>query len=279
MISILILTRNEEQDLPACLDSVAWSDDVHVFDSFSTDRTADVARARGAHVVQRAFDSYARQRNAALDTLPFRYPWIFLLDADERPTPALAAEMQLAVQAANETTAGFRVRRRDFLHGTWLKHAQLSPYYIRLVRRGRARYVREVNEVLEVDGQVADLTGMLDHFPFSKGTAHWLHKHNVYSTMEAEIIVSGSSRSDASLSKALFAKDFHEKRRAQKALFYSMPARPLIKWFYMVLVRRAILDGAAGITYANLQAIYEYMIVLKTRELYAQQASPEGKLR
>lgn len=277
MISILILTRNEEQDLPACLDSVAWSDDVHVFDSFSTDRTADLARARGVYVAQRAFDSYARQRNAALDTLPFRHPWIFILDADERPTPALAAEMQQAVQTASEAIGGFRLRRRDFLGRTWLKHAQLSPYYVRLVRRGRARYAREVNEVLEVDGQVADLVAMLDHFPFSKGMAHWLNKHNVYSTMEAEIIASGSSRSDASLRKALFAEDFHEKRRAQKALFYSMPARPLIKWFYMVLARRAILDGAAGITYANLQAIYEYMIVLKTRELYAQQSLREGK--
>ena len=267
MISVLILTKNEEQDLPGCLKSVAWSDDVHVFDSFSTDRTAEIARAAGAHVTERAFDGYASQRNAALDTLPFRNEWIFILDADERPTPDLIEEMQRTAAAAPAAIAGFRMRRRDFLNGTWLKHAQISPYYIRLVRRARAHYEREVNEVLKVDGQVGDLTSCLDHFPFSKGMAHWLEKHNTYSTMEARLIASGMDSRGVSLRAALFEKDFHARRVAQKAFFYRMPARPLIKWCYMMFVRGAILDGRAGLAYSNLQATYEYMIVLKTREI------------
>lgn len=267
MISVLILTRNEEQDLPGCLDAVAWSDDVHVFDSFSTDRTVEIARARGAKVTQREFDGYARQRNAALETLPFCHEWIFLPDADERPTPSLVEEMQQAAQAAADATAGFRVRRRDFLDGTWLKHAQLSPFYVRLVRRGRARYVREINEFLEVDGEVEKLSQMLDHFPFSKGVSHWLARHNAYSTMEAQLLASGMGSTDASWKTALFDRDFHRRRRAQKAIFYRMPARPLIKWAYMMFLRGAILDGAAGIKYANLQALYEYLIVRKTQEL------------
>ncbi len=267
MISVLILTKNEEQDLPGCLKSVAWSDDVHVFDSFSTDRTAEIARAAGAHVTERAFDGYASQRNAALDTLPFRNEWIFILDADERPTPDLIEEMQRTAAAAPAAIAGFRMRRRDFLNGTWLKHAQISPYYIRLVRRARAHYEREVNEVLKVDGQVGDLTSCLDHFPFSKGMAHWLEKHNTYSTMEARLIASGMDSRGVSLRAALFEKDFHARRVAQKAFFYRMPARPLIKWCYMMFVRGAILDGRAGLAYSNLQATYEYMIVLKTREM------------
>jgi glycosyltransferase involved in cell wall biosynthesis len=266
MISVLILTKNEEQDLPGCLDSVAWCDDIHVFDSFSTDRTAEIARARGATVTQRIFDTYAAQRNAALETLPFRHDWIFILDADERPTPELSEEMQRIASSAPAGTSGFKVRRRDFFQRVWLRHAQLSPYYIRLVRRGRARYVREVNEVLEVDGVVADLASPLDHFPFSKGMAHWLDKHNTYSSMEAQIVAAGASREDASLKTALLGKDFHARRVAQKALFYRMPGRPMIKWLYMMFVRCAILDGRAGVAYANLQAIYEYMIVLKTRE-------------
>jgi glycosyltransferase involved in cell wall biosynthesis len=267
MISVLILTRNEEQDLPGCLDSVAWSDDVHVFDSFSTDRTVEIARQRGAIVTQREFDTYARQRNAALENLPFRHEWIFLPDADERPTPELVVEMQQAAQTASAAVAGFRVRRRDFLDGTWLKHAQLSPYYIRMVRRGRARYVRDINEILEVDGDVVGLSAMLDHFPFSKGMQHWLAKHEVYSTMEAQLIAAGMGSTDASLKTALWGKDFHERRRAQKAVFYKMPARPWIKWAYMMFLRGAVLDGAAGVKYANLQARYEGMIVRKTREL------------
>ncbi len=265
-ISVLILTRNEQHDLAAALASVAWSDDIHVFDSHSTDATVAIARAAGAHVHSRAFDDYATQRNAAL-ALQFQHQWVFLLDADERPTPELSAEMQRVVAEAPANTAGFRLRRRDFLFGAWLKHAQISPYYIRLVRAGRARYTRAINEVLEVDGPVAELLHPLDHFPFSKGIAHWVAKHNTYSTMEAELIVREQGLQNPSLRAALRGPGFHTRRLHQKAFFYRMPARPLIKWCYMMFVRGAILDGAAGVAYATLQSFYEYLIVLKTREL------------
>jgi glycosyltransferase involved in cell wall biosynthesis len=187
-ISILILTKNEERDLPEALESVAWSDDVHVFDSFSTDATVAIARAGGAQVHQRVFDDYATHRNSALTTVPFRYPWVLLLDADERPTADLSQEMQRVVVGAPEEVSGFRMRRRDFLFGTWLKHAQISPYYIRLVRPERSRYTRAINEVIEVEGRIEELENPLDHYPFSKGISHWVAKHNVYSTMEAELI-------------------------------------------------------------------------------------------
>ena len=130
-------------------------------------------------------------RNAAL-RLPFKHPWLFLLDADERPTPELADEMQRtsATRRLRDQTPSpaFALRRRDYLFGTWLKHAQISPYYIRLVRPERAKYTRAINEVLEVDGPVGQLLHALDHYPFSKGIAHWIAKHNTYSTMEAELI-------------------------------------------------------------------------------------------
>jgi glycosyltransferase involved in cell wall biosynthesis len=265
-ISVLILTKNEQRDLPAALASVAWSDDIHVFDSHSTDATVEIARAAGAQVHSRVFDDYATHRNAAF-ALEFKHPWVFLLDADERPTAELSAEMQRVVAEAPANTAGFRLRRRDFLFGTWLKHAQISPYYIRLVRPERAKYTRAINEVLEVDGPIAELIHPLDHFPFSKGIAHWVAKHNTYSTMEAELIFHQQDMQNPSLRAALRDPDFHTRRRHQKALFYRMPGRPLIKWCYMMFVRGAILDGAAGIAYATLQSIYEYMIVLKTKEL------------
>ncbi|MBN9616828.1 MAG: glycosyl transferase family 2 [Acidobacteriales bacterium 59-55] len=267
MISILILTRNEQRDLPDCLASVAWSDDVHIFDSFSTDSTVAIAEAAGAHVSQRVFDDYATHRNAALATLSFKYPWVFLLDADERPTSELSREMQQIALAAPGEISGFRLRRRDFLFGTWLKHAQISPFYIRLVRPERSRYTRAINEVIEVDGVVADLSHPLDHYPFSKGIAHWVAKHNLYSTMEAELIHRQQGLQNPSLKTALRDPDFHTRRLHQKAIFYRLPGRPLIKWLYMVFLRGAILDGAAGLTYATLQSIYEYFIVLKTKEL------------
>ncbi|MGD0443642.1 MAG: glycosyltransferase family 2 protein [Edaphobacter sp.] len=267
MISVLILTRNEQLDLPACLASVSWSDDIHVFDSHSTDATREIAKTAGAQVHTRAFDDYATHRNAALTTIQFKHPWVFLPDADERPTPELSREMQQLVLAASQDTAAFRVRRRDFLFDTWLKHAQISPFYIRLVRPERARYTRAINEVLEVDGLIADLSYPLDHYPFSKGIARWVEKHNLYSTMEAELIVRNQGLQNPSLTKALRGPDFHTRRLHQKAIFYRLPGRPLIKWLYMVLLRGAILDGAAGLTYATLQSFYEYLIVLKTKEL------------
>ena len=266
MVSVLILTKDEERDLPAALASVAWSDDVHVLDSYSTDATTAIAEAAGAHVTQRRFDDYATHRNFAF-TLPYKYPWLLILDADERVPPALAAELQQRAADAPAHIAGYKLRRRDFLFNAWLKHAQLSPYYIRLVRPELSRYTRAINEVIEVTGQIADLQSPLDHFPFSKGISHWLSKHNTYSTMEAQLIHRQQGLTNPSLQKALRDPDFHTRRLHQKALFYKLPGRPIIKWTYMMLVRGAILDGPAGWTYSTLQSIYEYLIVLKTKEL------------
>jgi glycosyltransferase involved in cell wall biosynthesis len=271
-VSVLILTRNEEQDLPGCLASVAWTDDAHVFDSCSTDATVAVANNLGARVTQRAFDNYAAQRNAALQTLPYAYPWLLILDADERVPDGLAQEIaQFVANASSEVVAG-RIRRRDFLLGTWLKHAQISPFYIRLVRPEHVYYERAVNEVLKVNGTIHEFQSPFDHYPFSKGMAYWVEKHNRYSTMEAQQVMrSRQGREAFVLSKAFFAHDFNERRYHQKELFYRLPGRPLIKWMYMMLARRAFLDGSAGITYATLQSIYEYFIVLKTRELEQQE--------
>ena len=266
MISVLILTRNEEQDLPGCLDSIAWCDDVHILDSESTDRTTEIARERGAVVTTRRFDNYAAQRNSALQ-LPFRHPWVLFLDADERPTPELSAEMRQAVAAASASVCGFRMRRRDFLWGTWLKHAQMTPYYVRLLRVGHAHYTRDVNEVVEIDGDILEMHSPLDHFAFSKGISHWVAKHNTYSSKEAELLANGDAIQGASLYQALFARNFHERRVAQKAIFYKLPARPLIKWGYMMFVRGAILDGHAGVMYATLHGFYEFLIEVKCREL------------
>ena len=267
MISVVILTKNERTDIGGAVRSVSFSDDVHVFDSISTDGTQEMARSLGATVHERVFDNYAAQRNASLTQPAFRYDWLLILDADERPTQELVAEMQRAVASAPPDVDGFRLRRHDYLWDTWLQHAQITPYYTRLIRRGRARYVREINELLEVDGGILELTSPLNHYPFSKGIAHWVAKHNVYSTMEAELLASGAATADASLQVALFGKDRGERRAAQKAIFFKLPLRPLFKWTYMMFVRGAVLDGYAGLTYSTLQSFYEYLIELKRREI------------
>jgi glycosyltransferase involved in cell wall biosynthesis len=267
MISILILTKNEEQDLPGCLASVSWSDDVRVYDSFSTDKTVDIARAAGAIVTQRAFDNWAEHQNWGLRNIEFKYPWVFYIDADERITPELADSIRAAISNPGANVA-FRIRRRDFFRGRWLKHVAASSFYMRLFRPEKMRYERLVNPVSIPDGPVTEVTGYLDHFPFSKGLSHWLERHNSYSTFEAQqILTNRRSHASFSLTKALLAGDFHERRYHQKEIFYRLPARPLVKFFLLYFVKRGFLDGREGLTYATLVSIYEYMIVLKTREL------------
>lgn len=279
-ISVLILTKNEASDLPGCLASVSWSDDIHVFDSFSDDRTCEIALEKNAVVTQRKFDGYATHRNAALKSLDFKHPWVLILDADERIPDGCASEMRKAIENPGEIVA-FRIQRRDFLWSTWLKHAQISPFYLRLVRPDRVHYEREINEVLVPEGPVGELGEPFDHYPFSKGMSHWVSKHNVYSTMEAErCLEERGGNFGFSWKKALFSQDFSEKRFHQKGIFYRIPGRPLIKWLYMMFGRRAFLDGRAGIAYATLQSIYEYFIVLKQHELEraggASEAGTEG---
>lgn len=268
-VSVLILTKNEQQDLPGCLKSVAWCDDIHVYDSVSTDDTVAIAKAAGATVTQRPFDNWAAHQNWGLQNIRFKHPWVFYIDADERMTPGLVEAVRAAAAAPGDCVA-FRVQRRDFFLDTWLRHVQTSPFYLRLFRPEKMRYERLVNPISIADGPVRDIGGYLDHFPFSKGMSHWLARHNSYSTLEAEQIARNrATHASFSIVKAFRAKDFHERRFHQKELFYRIPLRPLVKFALLYLGKRGFLDGRAGLVYATLQAIYEYMIVLKVRELEA----------
>jgi len=275
MISVLILTKDEENNLPACIDTLRWSDDIHVLDSYSTDATVAIAEHLGAKVWHRAFDSFAQQQNWALENIQFRYPWVFYIDADERVTTELAKSMVNAVQDPQGSVA-FRIRRRDFFMGTWLKHVQATPYYLRLFRRDKMRYERIGHPVSVPDGPVSPIDGYLDHFPFSKGIAQWVDKHNFYSTQEAQQLLADRSHS-WSLREAFFAKTFEEKRRNQKQFYYRLPGRPLLKVFALYFLKRGFLDGYAGFAYSVLVGFYEYLIVLKGRELSAKGA--EARVR
>lgn len=283
-VSVLILTKNEERDLPACLESVAWCDDIHVYDSGSTDATAAIARSVGAHVTSRVYpDSMlafggdeAAHRTWGLRNIPFKYPWVFSLDADERVTPSLEKAIRRAVHEPKEHVA-FRVQRRDFFLGTWLKHVQTSPYYLRLFRPEKLHHERLINTISVPQGPVGDIGGFLDHYPFSKGIDHWIARHNSYSKFEArQIVENRASRRGFSLMKAFTAKDFHVRRFHQKEFFYRMPLRPLLKFLLLYFGKRGFLDGHAGLTYAILQSIYEYFIILKVREIEAAKSLTPG---
>jgi glycosyltransferase involved in cell wall biosynthesis len=265
-VSVLILTLNEETNLHDCLASVAWSDDIVVFDSFSSDRTCEIASGIGARVVQRKFDNWSAHQNWAVSNIQFKHPWVLYLDADERCTPELRDEV-LAVGNGNATHAAYRIRRKDFFMGRWLKHAQLYPtWLVRLFRPSNIRYERLVNPVAVVEGTTGELSAHIDHFPFSHGVAHWIARHNKYSDMEAIEAVKAREQVAFKLSDVI-SRDPNVRRRALKEIFFRMPARPAVKFVYYYLWRRGFLDGRPGFTYATLQAFYEYMIECKRREL------------
>lgn len=267
MISVLVLTLNEEKNLPACLASVAWSDDIHVLDSQSSDRTVEIARDFGAQVWFRRFDSFAQHQNWALENIPFKHPWVFYFDADERVTPELATAMQRAVRVPTDMVA-FRIERRDFFLGTWLKHVQMTAYYDRLFRPEKMRYERLGHCVSKPAGPVGTLTGYLDHNPFSKGIGEWVAKHNFYSTQEAEQTIMNRHEGTQPRWRALLQESERgERRRALKALYYRMPLRPVVKFLTMYVGKRGFLDGRAGFLYSVLIGFYELLIVLKTEEL------------
>src|SRR5690606_17210510 len=166
MISVLILTKNEEQDLPGCLASVSWCDDVHVYDSYSDDGTVEIAKQYQATVTQRKFDNWSAHQNWGLANIKFKYPWVLYIDADERVSPGLYNSLK-RFDPKDDGPVAFNIRRRDFAwDGTWLKHAQISPFYLRLFRPEKMHYERLVNPVSIPNGQISRIHGFLDHYPF-----------------------------------------------------------------------------------------------------------------
>lgn len=264
-ISVLIPTLNEEKNLERCLRACAWSDDIVVFDSFSSDRTVEIARDFGARVFQRKFDNEPAQRTASLQ-VPFKYKWVFNPDADEVATPELCREMFEAVAAADNSTTLFRMRRKDMFQGKWIKHSSVDPWCARLYRPETISFQRAINMTYLTTGKESKLQERLIHFAFEKGMDDWFDKHNRYSRAEAAESLQALEKPAPRLAE-FFSSDPVVKRRAIKDLSARVPFRPIARFLYMYLVQRGFLDGKAGFRYCCLIGFYEYMIVLKAEEL------------
>ncbi len=194
-LTAIILTRNEAAHIADCITSVRdLADAVVVWDSGSTDGTQDLARSAGAQVRFRAFDNYAAQRQAALDAVDA--DWILFVDADERVTPALAAEIQAAIRhspvrpGSRQRLAGFWIPRRNFIVGHEMKGGGFTPdHQLRLLRREAAHYDmgREVHEIVKLDGPEGYLAEPLIHYNYANW-AQFHRKQRVYARYEARIL-------------------------------------------------------------------------------------------
>jgi len=271
MISVLILTLNEEQNLPRCLESLRWCDDIVILDSFSTDQTVEIARATGARAVQRKFDNWATHQNWALANIPFKHPWVYYSDADEVVPARLRDEMVATVSKETPSAVAYRVRYKNFFMGRWIRHCGIYPVWIlRLFKPDKVRWERLVNPVPVVEGEEGRLQEHFEHYSFNKGLNAWFDKHNRYSWQEAEESLK-SLATGGFVFGDLWSREPATRRRALKELSFRLPFRPLLRFLYMYFVRLGFLDGLPGYHYCRLLAIYEYMIVLKMKEIRLRQ--------
>lgn len=267
-ISVLIMTIDEEVNLPACLDSVAWSDDIVVLDSFSTDRTLEIARAAGARVYQHEYVNELSQRRYGLKQIEFKHPWVYIPDADEITPPELRDEMLRIAGDPHRAEGVFRCRFKVFFMGRWLRYSSLYPtWVVRLVRPDRIEFEREINCHWIVDGPEGRLQNHFVHYSFNKGMNWWFEKHNRYSLHEARESLNSLQSERVDWWGIAGTADLVRRRRALKALSFRLPGRPFLRFLYMYLLRRGFLDGWPGYVYCRLLASYEFMIVVKMAEI------------
>ncbi len=265
MISVIILTKNEERDLPACLASLAWCDDVHVLDSGSTDNTIEIATGAGAKVASNPFESFGKQRNFALDHIKTLHPWILFLDADEIVTGKFHAAMIDAITNATENTAGYYCCWKMMLEDKWLKHCDNFPkWQFRLMKLGKARFTDFGHGQKEdqVIGQILYLKEPYLHYGFSKGWFQWIERHNRYSNQEA--LARLNSRPPF---KNIFSGHGSARNPALKSWLTGVPGWPLLRFLQAYFLSLGFLEGMPGFIYCVNMAYYEFLIKIKMREL------------
>ena len=266
-VSVVILTFNAEATIGATLASVAaLSDDIHVVDSYSSDRTLEIVRAAGAKVVQHPFENYGAQRNWAIDTLAFKHEWQIHLDADERVTEALAAELAALFAAGPPADiAGYYVPRLVHFHGRPLRHGGMYPiYHLRLFRRGRGHCEdRKYDQHFFVDGASAQLAHpMIDDIRMSFG--EWTARHNRWADAEVEEILNPSANVVAAGGDTPVAR-----KRAQRGWYNRAPLflRAFLLFLYRYVVRLGFLDGKEGLIFYVLQTFwFRFLIDAKLYE-------------
>ncbi len=275
-ISVVVLTFNAETTIAATLASATRiSDDVHVVDSYSTDRTLEIAREAGARIVQHPFANYGAQRNWAIETLPLAHGWQIHLDADERITPELEAELRALFAAGPPADVdGYYVPRLVHFHGRALRHGGMYPiYHMRLFRGGKGRCEdRKYDQHFFVDGRSAKLRNpMIDDIRMSLG--EWTARHNRWADAEVEEILNPGAAVIGAGGDTPVAR-----KRAQRGWYNRAPLflRALLLFLYRYVLRLGFLDGREGLIFYVLQTFwFRFLIDAKLHE----RRKAEGRTR
>lgn len=243
----VILTKNEAHHIAACIDSLAWADEVMLADSYSTDGTLEIATKKGVLVTQHQFVNFSVNRNLALvDAEKAGADWIFFVDADERVTTELALEIAQAVKQGN---VGWQVPRYNQMWGHTMRGGGWYPdYQLRLLKIGHAQYdpTREVHEIVQLNGPLGTLKHHLIHYNYTS-LSHFLAKQRRYLEFEAQILYKNGIR-------------------PKPWTYISMPLREF-RWRYITL--HGYRDGRLGLLLCSLMAWYMFLTYLRLQRLLA----------
>ena len=283
-ISILIPAKNEAANIRDCIESARFADEIVVVDSASVDGTQEIARSLGAHVVNFTWNGqHPKKKNWALAQVPWKHEWVFILDADERITPELAAELTAIAAMPVPPCEGYYVNRRFWFLDGWLMHCGYYPSWnLRFFRHQVGRYEQftgvddtqsgdnEVHEHVILNGRSGHLRHEMEHYAFPS-IAIWVEKHNRYSNWEARLTESTDGTAEAT--QAAITPSLALKRRLKK-MASRLPFRPTLRFVYHYLLRAGFLDGYRGYVFCRLMAFYEFMSVTKAAELRRTQSPP-----
>jgi len=264
-VTVMVFTLDEELHLPGCLDSLRWCDDIVVVDSFSSDRSVEICRERGVRVFQRKFDGFGNQRNWAFDNTNPKHSWILILDADERVPPEMVRELSERLPGVPPDVGAFRIARRFYFWGNWLRYSSLYPsYVVRLCRLGKLRYANRGHaETQEVEGATWQLeTDLIDEN--FKGLGEWFSRQNRYSDREAEFEL--AQERVPWRCADLASADPLRRRAALKNLAATVPGRPVWYFLYSYVLRGGFMDGRPGFVFCLLKSFYQGMISMKKLE-------------
>lgn len=267
-VTVIILTFNEESNLPTALDSLrGWAKEVFVVDSYSTDRTVDIALERaadGVRVVQHPFLNYSAQWNWALTHLPLSGKWTMKMDADECVTPEFREETNRIIASASPDLCGLYFRRKQIFLGRELQWGTIAGNYVlHLWRTGTAKFEdRPVQEHALVQGRTDRLFSAIEHNNH-KSLSDWIRKHERYSSLEALSLIEGNMTGEV-IPRMRGKPD--ERRMWMRRLYRSFPFRHVFYFLYRYVIRLGFLDGQPGFTYSFLHSVYLYWIDLKIKE-------------
>ena len=268
MISVIVLTYNDEEQIEYCLASIAnLTDDIVVVDSFSSDQTPEICRARGARFFQHEFTNQARQVNWALDNIPLKYDWVLRLDSDEILPGRLAEEMRARV--GREPVVGYYMNRRMYWMNRWLKHGRMYPHYIlRLFKRGHGRYEQRTEEHVVLSGDAGYLLHNFLEDNRKNTLDYFTEKHLRTAAGEVAEILSAAKDEDGIAPKLLGPK-VNRTRWLKLRVYNEGPLfiRALLYFLYRYVLCFGFLDGRPGLIFHVLQGFwYRFYIDAKLYE-------------